>query len=120
MDAHDFVTVSMREEVVLVSPLAPEELLRPFLQSLIRKLREGGCTMVGHIKGMLEDGGPSPLFFSVTSLEAEPQFKGGPLRTAERFALSITVIVASIGEAEIGRLIAESLSEVSGDRGGPE
>jgi hypothetical protein len=111
MDAHDFVTVSMHEEVALASPLAPEEVLRPFLQSLMRKLREGSCTMVGHIKGMLEDGGPSPLFFSVTTLETEPQFKGGPLRTAERFALSITVIVAGISEAEIGRLLAESLSE---------
>jgi len=111
MDTHDFVTVSARKEVAFASQLTPEEVLRPFLNSLMQKLQEGGCTMVGHIKGMLEDGGPSPLFFSVTSIEGEPQFKGGPLKTAERFALSITVIVAGIGEAEIGELLAESLSE---------
>jgi hypothetical protein len=114
MDAHDFVTVSTRKEAAFASQLTPEEVLRPFLRSLVQKLREGGCTMVGHIKGMLEDGGPSPLFFSITSMEGEPQFKGGPLKTGERFALSITVIVAGIGEAETLGLLAESLSESLG------
>lgn len=110
MDTHDFVTVSMRREVVLAPSRSPEDSLRGLLRSLVQALRDGGCTMVGHIKGMLEDGGP-PLFFSVTSIEAEPQFKGGPLAVGERLTLSITVIVAGIGEAETGRLLAESLNE---------
>jgi hypothetical protein len=111
MDAHDFVTVSTRKEVAFASQLTPEEVLCPFLHSLMQKLREGGCTMVGHIKGMLEDGGPAPLFFSVTSIEGEPQFKGGPLAAGERLTLSITVIVAGIGEAETGRLLEDALGE---------
>jgi len=109
MDAHDFVTVSIRREVAFAPSRSLEEVLRGFLQALMRKLRDGGCTMVGHVKGMIEDGGPSPLFFSVTSLEAQPQFKGGPLTTKEGFYLSMTVIAAGIGEAETDRLLAESL-----------
>ena len=38
--------------------------------------------MIGHIKGMVDGGGSPPLFFSITSLEGEPQFKGGPAAEA--------------------------------------
>ncbi|MEW6553791.1 MAG: hypothetical protein AB1384_05855 [Actinomycetota bacterium] len=111
MDAHDFVTVSARREASPASVRSPEEALRGLLGSLVQALREGGCTMVGHIKGMLEDGGPSPLFFSVTSLEAEPQIKGGPLAAQAGLTLSITAIVAGIGEEEAARLLSGSLGE---------
>ena len=111
MDAHDFVSVSARRESAVPSLLSPEDALREFLAALLQSLRESGCAMVGHIKGMLDDGGASPLFFSVTSFNGAPQLKGGPLRAGGRVSLSVTAIVAGMTEAAVSGILEESLLE---------
>jgi hypothetical protein len=109
MDTDDFVTLSINREIALSADNTWDETLRRFLSSYVDALREGGCTMVGHIKGMLTDGESPPLFFSATSLDREAQFKGGPLRVKSPLSLSMTVIVAGIGEDKAASLLETAL-----------
>ncbi len=109
MDADDFVTLSLRRELVPVGGAAPEKALRGFLSAYAEALRRDGGAMVGHIKGMLEDGGPSPLFFSLTSLRTQPRFRGGPLRAGSPLTLSANVIVAGIGRDDARERLERSL-----------
>jgi hypothetical protein len=107
MDADDFVTLSMSREVE--SSGGSREALRRFLSHYVDALRDGGCTMVGHIKGMFTDGQSPPLFFSVTSLDGEAQFKGGPLKSESPLSLSMTVIIAGIDRDEAAALLESTL-----------
>ena len=113
MDAEDFITLSTCREFTPGAGVAPEKALREFLSAFAVALREGGCTMVGHIKGMVEDEGPSPLFFSLTSLDSDPQYKGGPLQPRSRLTLSMNIIVAGICKDEADRILAETISRFS-------
>lgn len=111
MDADDFVTLSVRKELVPAAGVAPEEAVGDLLSTLTGALREAGGVTVGHIKGMVEGGGAPPLFFSLTSLDESPRLKGGPLPRASALALSMNVIVAGIDGSEAGRLLDEVLGE---------
>jgi hypothetical protein len=111
MDAHDFVTFSADLSLAPLSSGPSEDLLRAFLADYTEALRRSGCDMVGHIKGMAEDGESPPLFFSITSTTGPPQLKGGPLGKGGELALSITVIVSGVEERELSRLLYDSLAE---------
>ena len=108
MDADDFVTLSVSREVESYGG-SREEALRHLLSHYVDALREGGCTMVGHIKGMLTDGQSPPLFFSVTSLDGEAQLKGGPLKSESPQSLSMSVIIAGIDRDEAAALLESTL-----------
>lgn len=110
MDAHDFVSFSVRKEVTSRSPDPLPELVREFLTDYAKALEAAGCSMVGHVKGVVEDGESPPLFFSITSLEGEPQLKGGPLAQRKGFTLSMTAIVSGVEEEELSRLLEETLA----------
>ena len=114
MDAHDFVTVSTRRNIALGPADSPPETVRRILVHLVGMLREGGCAMAGHIKGMLEDGESQPLFFSLTSLDGEAQLKGGPLEVKPFLSLSINVIIAGIAQDEASRLLDLALDRYDG------
>jgi hypothetical protein len=105
VDADDFITLSVHRE------LAPSGDLAGFLSAFADALREGGCTLVGHIKGMLEGEGSPALFFSLTSLDGEPRFKGGPLRPSSGLRLSMNVIVAGIDEKTAGVMLESALAQ---------
>jgi len=107
MDAHDFVTLSLRREIAFASPRPPRDVLGDFLTTLLRGLREAGCTMVGHIKGMVESERP-PLFFSLTSLSSVPRYRGGPLRPDSYSVLSMNIIVAGIDEAAAAEICEDA------------
>ncbi len=81
------------------------------LGEYLRALEEAGCAMSGHLKGMLDDGESPPLFFSITSLKGEPQFKGGPLKNKETLSLSVTVIAAGIDKGEASRILDVAIAE---------
>ena len=66
--------------------------------------------MVGHIKGMVEDGGSSPLFFSLTSLDSDPQYKGGPLKPGSASTLSMNIIIAGIGSGDAARILEDAMA----------
>jgi len=110
MDAHDFVSVSMRKVIALRSEGPLLELVREYLADYAKALDAAGCSMVGHIKGVIEDGESPPLFFSITSLEGEPQLKGGPLVQGKDFTLSMTSIVSGVEEEELSRLLEDTLA----------
>jgi hypothetical protein len=110
MDAHDFVTFSVKKKITPCSPSPLPELLQAYLADYLKALGAAGCSMIGHIKGVLEDGDSPPLFFSVTSLTGEPQLKGGPLAQGKDLRLSMTVIVSGMETGELSRLLDDSLA----------
>ena len=87
------------------------EVVGRFLSDLALELADRGCTMVGHIKGMAAEGGKPALFFSLTSLGAEPHLRGGPLQDGQALALSITLIVAGLAEREMGQALNAALAK---------
>jgi hypothetical protein len=110
MDTHDFLTLSTRWEMIPAAASAPQDVLRQTLGVFRKALKEAGCTMIGHIKGILEDGASPPLFFSITSLDGDVQLKGGPLKEGE-LILNITVIVAGLEKAEVEKLLTDTFAE---------
>jgi len=109
MDAHDFVTFSVKKEITPRSPSPLAEVLHACLADYVEALGAAGCSMVGHIKGVLEDGDSPPLFFSITSITGEPQLKGGPLVQEKDLMLTMTVIVSGMETGELSRLLDDSL-----------
>ena len=60
-------------------PLPANELhgrIDAFKSALTSSLRDDGCKLIGHIKGLLEVEGNEHLFFSVTSFEEKASYKG--------------------------------------------
>jgi len=100
----------------------PEAKLREgvdaFLAELARSLRAQGCGLIGHIKGVLEEE-EGLLFFSVTSFEQRPRFKGGLTGRSEKMDLRLNVIVYGVGKEAIEALVLgglrKHLGEVSQD-----
>ncbi|MBC7229909.1 MAG: hypothetical protein H5T74_05910 [Actinobacteria bacterium] len=105
MDAEDFVSVSVRVEAFPAAQASLRAAMQRFIDSLREALRRRGGVRVGHIKGMVEDGESPPLFFSLTSLDAEAGLKGGPLKEGAWVVLSVTAIVAGIDRDELSRLL---------------
>ena len=86
-----------------------------FLAELTLSLRELGCRLIGHIKGILEAGEKGHLFFSVTSFEQRTRFKGGLTGIAEELDFTLNVIVYGVDSDEIERLVLEGLREHLGE-----
>ena len=80
-----------------------------FLSGLTDFLRENGCTLIGHIKGLLDAGNGGQLFFSVTSFNDGIRYKGGLAGEAEEATLWINVIVYGVAQEPIERAIHEQL-----------
>ena len=81
-----------------------------FLAGLTKFLRDNGCKLIGHIKGLLDAGGRRQLFFSITSFDEGVRYKGdidGEITTAD---LSINVIVYGIGEEPVENAVEEQLA----------
>jgi len=86
-----------------------QERIDGFLGALRSFLRENGCRLIGHIKGMLAAGESGRLYFSVTSFDDDPRYKGkldGEISEAE---LSMNVIVYGVGEAPVEKAARELL-----------
>lgn len=80
-----------------------------FLTDLTSFLQEKGCKLIGHIKGLLDAGERGQLFFSITSFNENPRYKGeigGEIPVA---TLSINAIVYGIGEGPVEQAIQECL-----------
>jgi len=86
-----------------------------FLAELARSLTEKGCSLIGHIKGILDTGNKGHLFFSVTSFEHRPRFKGDLSGEYEKIDLTINVIVYGVGSGEVERLVEEGLQRHLGE-----
>ena len=111
MDSGDFITLSICAEVTPGEGVPLKEALRGFLSAYAVSLREGGCTLIGHIKGMVEGKGDPPLFFSLTSLDGKPQLKGGILQPQSGLRLSMNVIIAGIDKRQASKLLESTLAD---------
>lgn len=112
MDVSDFVTAAGRWPVSAPRPHPSwEEALAGFLLDLARRLRDSGCSMVGHIKGMLGGSGAGPLYFSLTTFEGPPRFQGGPPDRHGERELSVTAIVAGVDRAAAARVLESAVRD---------
>jgi hypothetical protein len=82
-----------------------------FLSDLTRFLREQGCSLIGHIKGIVDAGEEGHLFFSVTSFEEKVRFKGELGGAFTRLDFAINVIVYGVGSEGIEKAVLAGLRE---------
>ena len=109
---------ALQSTLSLPGPLSETDLRKgvdAFLAELTRSLREQGCRLIGHIKGILEAGGKGHLFFSVTSFEQRTRFKGRLTGIAEKLDLTLNVIVYGVGSGEVEQLVLEGLQRHLGE-----
>jgi hypothetical protein len=76
-----------------------ESRLDDFLTGLVKSLHQAGCSLIGHIKGVLETGEDSRLFFSITTFQGPPHYKGKLRDASNQGRLIINVIVYDIDAA---------------------
>ncbi len=82
-----------------------------FLTDLTNFLRDNGCKLIGHIKGLLDAEDRGQLFFSITSFDEAIRYKGeidGQIAKAE---LSINVIVYGVEETPIEKAVTKYLAK---------
>jgi hypothetical protein len=104
------VAVALEIELFPREDLEPRPALEEALFSLVEGLKAGGCFLIGHIKGKMAYGDGEPLFFSITTLDNNLSFKGGPLGGEAPLSLAVNVIVAGIEKDEVEVLLAKSLN----------
>ena len=80
-----------------------------FLSELKGCLREQGCRLIGHIKGVFEAGEKGQLFFSVTSFDQKTRYKGKLTGSLEEIDFALNVIVYGVEGEKIEPLVQEGL-----------
>jgi hypothetical protein len=118
MDLEDFTVVARRVEPLAVIGRSTGEALECFLADFVAGLMDEGCTIIGHIKGMLSGKEGKRLFFSVTTPDGGSGLRGGPLHSNEQLSLAINVIVAGVKEDNIDKLFESSLQRFFSRPGG--
>jgi hypothetical protein len=81
-----------------------------FLAGLTNFLRDSGCKLIGHIKGLLDAGERGQLFFSITSFDEGARYKGAIDGEIIRAELSINVIVYGVEQEPIEGAVKEQLA----------
>ncbi len=82
--------------------------VRSFLAGLLPALRERGCSLIGHVKGMVDAGDAGRVFFSVTSFDGAPSIKGELERPIDCCRLTVNVIVFGSDEQRVGDAVLEA------------
>ena len=78
-----------------------------FFAELTRSLRELGCLLIGHIKGLLAVEGSGHLFFSLTSFGEKARYKGELTGKIAKARLTINVIVYGVEQRIVERAVQE-------------
>jgi hypothetical protein len=89
--------------------------LDAFLSELTGSLREQGCKLIGHIKGVFEAGEKGQLFFSVTSFDQKTGYKGKLTGSLEEIDFALNVIVYGIERDRVEPLVLEGFRKHLGD-----
>lgn len=110
MALDDLVIVAMETELSPKGSEEPRRALEGALSDLVEGLKQAGCTLIGHIKGRIIAGDGRPLFFSITTLDNNLSFKGGPLGGEGPLSLAVNVIVAGVEKDEVRKLLESSLN----------
>ena len=82
-----------------------------FLTDLTNFLRDNGCTLIGHIKGLIDAEDRGQLFFSITSFDEAIRYKGEIDGEIAKVELSINVIVYGVEETPIEKAITKFLTK---------
>jgi hypothetical protein len=91
-----------------------ESTVSEFLEVLAEALAAAGCTLVGHIKGIVEAPGRGDLAFHATTLGARPAVTGGLAGLAGDAVLTINVIVFGVDELALPALVHDAWSRAAG------
>lgn len=97
----------------LGNPLQAAEIserIDAFLSDLMNFLRDNGCKLIGHIKGLLDAADRGQLFFSITSFDEAPRYKGGIDGQIAEAELSINVIVYGIDQEPIETAVRKHIT----------
>ncbi len=72
--------------------------LNYFLSFLIKDLKQNGCKLIGHVKGLVDVHDKGHLMFSITDFDEKVRFKGGlgPLQKVKEIEFTINIIVYGI------------------------
>ncbi len=69
-----------------------------FLCELTESLKHGGCTLIGHIKGLVDAGENGHLVFSITSFDENARFKGEVRNEVTNAVITVNIVVYGISE----------------------
>jgi hypothetical protein len=81
--------------------------LNTFLLNLLENLQQQGCQLIGHIKGVLEVSAEYKLFFSVTSFNQPPHYKGRLPEELSSARMVLNVIVYGADKIIIGEAVSD-------------
>ncbi len=109
---HEAHATACAQEVKLTLkvPLSASELqvkIDAFLSELTISLQGDGCTLIGHVKGLLEVEENGHLFFSITSFEEKARYKGELTGEIAGGKLTINVIVYGVEQRSVERAIQQ-------------
>jgi len=82
------------------------------LAEVTKTLQQTGCTLIGHIKALLDAGSDGQLFFSITSFDEEARSKGEIKNTITEAKYVINVIVFGSDEVLINKIVKKSFSKL--------
>lgn len=116
-DAAQPAVYAARAAVAFEPPVHADQLesaVTGFFGELSDGLAGAGCSLVGHIKGIVEAPGRGDLAFHATTLGARPAVTGGLAGMATDAVLTINVIVFGVDEQALPALVHAAWSRASG------
>jgi hypothetical protein len=83
-----------------------------FLKDLTQSLRNEGCELIGHIKGLFAAGVAGYLMFSITSHNEPVHFKGELNAEITRAVLTLNIIVYGVGHEIVKNTFKKAFQEL--------
>ena len=87
--------------------------VRRLLAHLLATLRERGCRLIGHVKGLVEAGAAGRLLFSATSFDGEPSFRVELRGPVGECTLTVNAIVFGGDEESVAAAVAASTRQLA-------
>jgi hypothetical protein len=116
-------TVVRHEELSFIEPLTAEHIeniVAAFIRGVADHLAEKGCTLIGHIKCLIDAGGDDCLFVSLTRFATAPRAKGKLPRATRTARMELNVIVFGVTqEVAEDAVEAEFVAQFRGPGGQP-
>ena len=106
-----------RADVAFDPPARADQLelaVTHFFAALAGGLADAGCSLVGHLKGILAAPGHGDLAFHATALGARPAFTGGVAGMAADAVLTVNVIVFGVGDEALPAIVTSAWSRATG------
>lgn len=91
-----------------------EDAVTRFLAALSEGLAAAGCTLVGHIKGIVSARGRGDLAFHATTLRSRPAITGGVAGTVAEATLTLNVIVFGVDEQALPDVVGAAWARAGG------